>query len=341
MSRQKVFYVDKRSQEINNIGARKDCELERSNSDGRLSKSIADETQNIGMRDKYSAMVVELEKRVRNYKEEVRMLELDNILKDVRDWVKEVGQIQRENLGKENLLIETKSSEVDLVTEVDKLSEEFFLQVIGNKYPDHSILSEEAGENENLGSEYRWIIDPLDGTTNFAQGLPIFSISVALQYRKETVLGVIYVPMLDLLFEAIKGKKAFMNGKQISVGAKYNLKECLLATGFPYDQFQNEDNNTNYFAHFIPRAGGIRRLGSAAYDLANIAAGILDGYWELNLSIWDVAAGILLVEEAGGKVILLKEKRGISLIAGNDLISDLICKEIIFLDQKKVEKLLP
>ena len=115
-------------------------------------------------------------------------MELDNILKDVRDWVREVGRIQRENLGKENLHIEIKSSEVDLVTEIDKLSEEFFLRQIAKKYPDHIILSEESGEKENLRSEYRWIIDPLDGTTNFAQGLPIFSISVALQYRKETVL---------------------------------------------------------------------------------------------------------------------------------------------------------
>lgn len=269
------------------------------------------------------------------------MLEPDKILKDVKAWVKEVGRIQRENLGKENLLIETKSSEVDLVTEVDKLSEKFFLQALKKKYPDHSILSEEAGENEKLGSEYRWIIDPLDGTTNFAQGLPIFSISIALQYKKETILGVIYVPMLDLLFEAIKGKKAFVNGKEISVGAKYNMRECLLATGFPYDQYQNEDNNTNYFAHFVPRARGIRRMGSAAYDLANIAAGILDGYWELNLSVWDVAAGILLVEEAGGKVILLEEKRGISLIAGNHNISDQIHKEILSMDLEKAEKLLP
>lgn len=253
---------------------------------------------------------------------------LENILEDVRDWVRTVGKIQRENLGKENLYIETKSSEVDLVTEVDKLSEKFFLQAIGKKYPEHSILSEEAGEKGNPGSDYRWIIDPLDGTTNFAQGLPIFAISVALQYRKETVLGVIYVPMLDLLFEAIKGKKAFVNGKQISVGAKDRMRECLLSTGFPYDQSKHPDNNINYFTHFVPLARGIRRLGSAAYDLANVAAGILDGHWELNLSIWDVAAGILLVEEAGGKVILLEEKRGVSFIAGNKAIAEMIHREL-------------
>jgi myo-inositol-1(or 4)-monophosphatase len=266
------------------------------------------------------------------------MLELNNILKDVKNWVREVGRIQRENLGKENLYIETKSSEIDLVTEIDKVSEEFFLRQIGKKYPEHGIFSEESGEKENLESEYRWIIDPLDGTTNFAQGLPIFSISVALQYRKETVLGVIYVPMLDLLFEAIKGKKAFMNGKKITVGAKSNMKECLLSTGFPYDQSPGPNNNSVYFSHFVPRARGIRRLGSAAYDLANVAAGIFDGHWELNLKLWDVAAGILLVEEAGGEVIFLEEKKEISFIAGNKRVAEMIHKEIRYLDEQILRK---
>ncbi len=256
------------------------------------------------------------------------MIDLNQLMMDVKNWVKEVGQLQRQNLGKENLFVETKSSEVDLVTEVDKISEEYFLKAIREKYPDHGILSEESGESDNLDSDYRWIIDPLDGTTNYAQGLPIFAISVALRYKGETVLGVVYVPMLDLLFKAIRGQQAYVNGKRITVGVKNNPKECLLATGFPYDQAQMKDNNTNYFSHFVPRARGIRRFGSAAYDLANVAAGTLDGYWELNLSLWDVAAGILLVEEAGGKVILLKEKRGISLIAANETISQYIYHEM-------------
>jgi myo-inositol-1(or 4)-monophosphatase len=260
------------------------------------------------------------------------MTDFNQILIDVKAWVRAVGEIQRQNLGKENLFIETKSSEVDLVTEVDKKSEEFFLQAIAEKYPDHRVLSEESGENENSRSDYRWIIDPLDGTTNYAQGLPIFAISVALQYKEETVLGVIYIPMLDLLFEAVRGQNAFVNGKKITVGVKSKMKECLLATGFPYDQGYNHDNNTNYVSHFVPLARGIRRLGSAAYDLANVAAGIYDGYWELNLSLWDVAAGILLVEEAGGRVIPLREKRGISLIAGNETVAEMIYQEIQTLD---------
>ncbi|NLI93238.1 MAG: inositol monophosphatase [Peptococcaceae bacterium] len=256
------------------------------------------------------------------------MIAVNQVLNHVKHWVKEVGQIQKENLGKKNLLIETKSNEYDLVTEVDKLSEEYFIKAIKEEYPDHCILSEESGEYENNGSPYRWIIDPLDGTTNYAQGLPIFSISVALQQNNETILGVVYLPMLDLLFEAVRGQKAFVNGRKIMVGNKENLKECLLATGFPYDQATNTDNNTNYFSHFVPRSRGIRRLGSAAYDLANVASGVFDAYWELNLSIWDVAAGILLVEEAGGKVIRLENKRGISIIAGNDTLSQLIYRDI-------------
>lgn len=260
------------------------------------------------------------------------MTPLEIVLRHVKQWVKVVGSIQKDNLRKENLIVHTKSSEIDLVTEIDEISEEFFIKAIKEKYPDHSILSEESGEYEVLDSEYLWIIDPLDGTTNYAQGLPIFAISVALQYRKQTVLGVVYVPMLDLFFEAIRGQGAFLNGKKISVGGKHDLKECLLSTGFPYDQESNHDNNTNYFAYFVPRARGLRRLGSAAYDLANIAAGILDGYWELNLSIWDVAAGILLVEEAGGKVIMLDDKRGVSLIAGNSMIAESIHEAVMYLD---------
>lgn len=262
------------------------------------------------------------------------MESLQNVMADVQNWVRDVGRLQKANLGRENLQIETKSSEVDLVTEIDKLSEDYLLNAIDMKYPAHSILAEESGER-GQDSEYRWIIDPLDGTTNYAQGLPLFSISIALQYRCETVLGVVYVPVLDLLFQALKGQKAYLNDRRISVGMKTNLRECLLCTGFPYDQAQTLENNTSYFAYFVPRARGIRRLGSAAYDLANTAAGILDGYWELNLKPWDVAAGALLVEEAGGKVLFMEDKRGVSLIAGNASVVGQICDGIRSVDAKK------
>lgn len=141
---------------------------------------------------------------------------------------------------------------MELVTEVDDLSENYLLKQIGEKYPGHAVLSEESGARD-ISSEYQWIIDPLDGTTNYAQGLPVFSISVVLKYKKETVLGVVYVPLLN---------------------------ECLLATGFPYDKAVNQDNNASYFANMVPEVMGIRRMGSAAYDLANVAAGIYDGFWE-------------------------------------------------------------
>ena len=252
----------------------------------------------------------------------------DLILSNVKDWVRKVGEIQKQNLGRENLYFETKSTAHDLVTEVDELSERYILQAIAEKYPNHSIMAEESGDSGKLESEYKWVIDPLDGTTNYAHGLPIFSISIALQFRGETVLGVVYVPMLDLLFEAIRGEKAFVNGKRLEVGKKNRLSQCLLATGFPYDKAHNKDNNIDYFSRITPQARGIRRLGSAAYDLANVAAGIYDGYWELNLKPWDVAAGILLVEEAGGKVIRLNQKRGVSIIAGNHAVAEILYKEI-------------
>lgn len=241
----------------------------------------------------------------------------EKIIKNVKSWAREVGRIQLSYLGKENLIIETKSSNIDLVTEVDKLSERFLLKAITEEYPDHEILAEETGFAGKSHSDYLWIIDPLDGTTNYAHGLPIFAVSIALQFKKETVLGVVYLPALDLMFETIRGRKAFVNGRKLTAGSKKNLQECLLATGFPYDIFTNKDNNINYFAHLAPLAGGIRRLGAAAYDLANVAAGILDGYWEFNLKIWDIAAGVLLVEEAGGEVFFLDDKRGCSIIAGN------------------------
>jgi len=250
------------------------------------------------------------------------------VLEDVKKWVRSIGEFQTANFGRKDLGVQTKSSRIDLVTEVDKHSEEYLLGQIKAKYPGHAVLAEESGQDGPSGSEYRWIIDPLDGTTNYAQGLPMFAVSVALEYRKETVLGVVYLPKLGLLFEAVRGEGAFLNGQRLAVGRKDNLRDSLLATGFPYDIAEHKDNNLEYFGRLVPKARGIRRIGSAAYDLANVAAGIIDGYWELNLQPWDVAAGMLLVEEAGGKIIRLKDKRGVSLIAGNEIIADLIRQEI-------------
>lgn len=254
------------------------------------------------------------------------MLEMERVLDTVLGCILEVGDMQKRRLGEKGLKVHSKTSGDDLVTEVDELSEKILLHSIGAAYPDHGFLSEEYG-SKNSEAEYMWVIDPLDGTTNYTQGIPIFAISVALQYRGETVLGVVYQPVMDELFTALKGKGAYLNGREIKVSVKSVLADCVLGTGFPYDKATHKHNNANYFSYFVPRVRGLRRLGAAAYDLAGVAAGRLDGFWELNLSPWDVAAGILLVEEAGGKVAFL-DKRGISLVVGNKVICNIIVEAI-------------
>ncbi|WP_432402447.1 inositol monophosphatase family protein [Wukongibacter sp. M2B1] len=261
------------------------------------------------------------------------MLNLNIALEKVQKWALETGEIQKEYFKKESLKIDIKSTGVDLVTEVDKLSEKHILNYIKDHYPLHAILSEESGKSD-IESDYLWVVDPLDGTTNYAQGLPIFATSIALKYKNEALLGVVYAPIVDQLFVASKGNGAYLNGEKISVSTKKDLNKSVIATGFPYDRAVNEDNNANYFAHFVPKVRGLRRMGAAAYDLANVAAGSLDGYWEINLSPWDIAAGQLIIEEAGGDVLFLKEKRGISLIAGNKAICQKILKEIEYVDNR-------
>jgi len=255
------------------------------------------------------------------------MQDLEDILNIAKNWVIEIGQIQVNSLGSADLGIATKSSAIDLVTEVDRKSEAILINRIRENFPEHNILSEEAGLKDQ-SSRYCWVIDPLDGTTNYAQGLPIFAVSIALQYQNKTLLGLVYAPVLKQMFWAVKGQGAFLNGERLAVGPKSELLESVLATGFPYDRAVHPDNNVNYFSYLLTKVRAIRCMGSAAYDLANVAAGNLDGYWELNLSPWDVAAGALLVEEAGGRVIYLTEKRGVSLVAGNAAICTRLLNEL-------------
>ena len=261
------------------------------------------------------------------------MINLESVLENVKSWVKEVGKMQIENISRSNLLINSKSSDVDLVTEVDELSEEILIKHIKENYPDHSILSEESGES-NLNSDYLWIIDPVDGTTNYAQGLPIFAISICLKYKKEAVLGVVYAPMLNEMFYGIKGKGSYLNNKKLSISTKENLNECVLATGFPYDRATNKDNNSNYFSHFIPMVRGLRRMGAASYDIVSVAAGRLDGYWEMYLKIWDIAAGLLILEEAGGVYKHMPDKKDYSIIVGNETVVNKILEEINIVNLK-------
>ncbi|MBP1618062.1 MAG: inositol monophosphatase/fructose-1,6-bisphosphatase family protein [Bacteroidetes bacterium] len=250
---------------------------------------------------------------------------------------KQVAKLQLSYFRTDRLGIETKSNISDVVTRADKESEELIAKAIFEKYPDHKILGEEGGFRGNEDSQYLWVVDPLDGTTNFSQGISIFSISIALQYNGETIAGVVYAPYLDELFVATKGGGAYMayHGgelKKIHVAGKKYLDSSVIATGFPYDKVTNPDNNTKEASRIVPLVRDLRRLGSAAHDLCCVASGILDGYWEMSLKIWDVCAGILIVEEAGGKVLHYRDDRSLSVIAGNETIARQI-REIISQDR--------
>jgi myo-inositol-1(or 4)-monophosphatase len=194
---------------------------------------------------------------------------------------------------------------INLVTEADRQSEEMIVSAILGRYPDHDILAEEKDRTPK-GSPYRWIIDPLDGTTNYAHGYPVFCVSIALEVDGVIRSGAVYNPMLEEMFYARRGGGAFLNGRPLCVSETADLARSLLATGFPYDIRENPDNNMGYFNVMARTAQAIRRAGSAALDLAYVAAGRFDGFWELRLAPWDTAAGWLLVEEAGGRVTDLK-----------------------------------
>jgi len=208
------------------------------------------------------------------------------------------GAVLREGFGKTHKF-RLKSSRVDLVTEHDRRSEEVIIAVIKRRFPEHSILSEERAPVDT-GSTYKWIIDPLDGTTNYTHNYPIFAISIALERAGEIVLGLVYSPILDELFLAERGRGATLNGKPIHVSRTAELSQALLATGFPCE-LERISLNLKYFADFIHRAQAVRRDGSSALDLSYLACGRFDGLWEMDLRPWDVAAGALIVREAGGR----------------------------------------
>ena len=194
----------------------------------------------------------------------------------------------------------SKKSKNDFVTEIDLMAEEAIIKVIKNAYPDHSILAEESGEI--AGNDYVWIIDPLDGTTNFLHGYPQYSVSIALKHKGKTEIGVVYDPLRDELFTAEKGGGAMLNNRRIRVSQQVKLDTALLGTGFPFKYPQHLDTYLSMFKELTLKTSGIRRAGSAALDLAYLAAGRLDGFWEIGLKEWDLAAGTLLVREAGGLV---------------------------------------
>ncbi len=226
----------------------------------------------------------------------------DELLKFAVQLAKAAGGIQLAYFRGDRLSIETKSNVYDVVTRADMESEELIAGMIAERYPDHAILGEEGGCRGNAASDWRWVVDPLDGTTNYSQGLPLFTVSIALQYRGETIVGVVYAPYLNELFTATKGGGAYLQyasrePERLRVGEKQTLATSVIASGFPY-------------------------------DISCVAAGLLDGYWELALHEWDVCAAELILAEAGGVVCDLRRDRGISIVAGNGAIVKEILKYV-------------
>jgi myo-inositol-1(or 4)-monophosphatase len=204
--------------------------------------------------------------------------------------------------AKKGFTIHSKGQAINLVTEADLRSEEAIIQAIRATFPEHQILSEEQGLQDIPQHPIKWIIDPLDGTINFAHGFPMYNVSIGVEYQGTCVIGAIFDPTRDELFLGQQGRGATLNGKPIQVSTTPNLAEALLVTGFAYDIHTAPDNNLKEFCAFTLRARGMRRTGTAAIDLCYIACGRLDGFWELQLNPWDTAAGKVIVDEAGGKI---------------------------------------
>jgi myo-inositol-1(or 4)-monophosphatase len=230
------------------------------------------------------------------------MIMIQELLETAISAAKIAGSILKEGYGT-TFKINNKIGRNNLVTEYDFASEKAIINHIKNKYPNHRFLAEESGNTgTNNEDEIIWVIDPLDGTVNFAHSIPIFCVSIAALIKDEIVCAVIYQPLLDELFWAAKDMGAFLNGKQITVSTSDDMHTSLLVTGFPYNVDKNPYDCVGTFVKIVLNGIPIRRLGSAALDLAYVACGRFDGFWEADLHPWDVAAGVLIVKEAGGKV---------------------------------------
>jgi myo-inositol-1(or 4)-monophosphatase len=220
-------------------------------------------------------------------------------LSDIERLAREAGAILREGYNKEHQV--SYKSEIDLVTESDHASEAFLIKEIQTNFPGGHILAEESGKTEGMNEDI-WYIDPLDGTVNYAHHVPIFCVSIAFASHGTLMLGAVYDPLRDEMFSAERGKGAFLNGKKIQVSITTELQKSLLVTGFPYDTWNTPRNNFDYFIKFAKSTQGVRRLGSAALDGCYVAAGRFDGFWELSLKPWDIAAAGLIAQEAGARV---------------------------------------
>lgn len=217
------------------------------------------------------------------------------------------GEILKKHWGKLSH-VRHKNIEGDLVTEADNESEDRIIAIIQKEYPQHQVLSEESGIHQAKDQDYLWVIDPLDGTTNYTHQFPLVAVSIALYHKGHPLIGVVYNPISEEFFEAEKDQGAKLNGQPIHVSSVGKLQDSLLATGFAYNRRETEDNNYAEFCHLTNSCQGVRRAGSAALDLAYVACGRLDGHWEIGLKPWDVAAGALLITEAGGRVTSLNNE---------------------------------
>jgi myo-inositol-1(or 4)-monophosphatase len=246
-------------------------------------------------------------------------------LTDLETLARRAGEIVRSGFEPRpgyghRLTIEHKG-DIDLVTDIDRQSERFIIGEINRRFPGSGIYAEESGNNSN-GQRSIWYIDPLDGTINFAHGVPIFTVSIAYEEDGELLLSAVYDPMRDECFSAKKGHGAFMNGEPIHVSNHKDLIDCLLVTGFPYDIRTNPANNLDHHANLMKTTQGVRRLGSAALDLSYVAAGRLDGFWETQIEPYDIAAGVLIAREAGAVATemfgeSLRFRRSMSILAAN------------------------
>ena len=238
-------------------------------------------------------------------------------LECARQMGHDAGEVLKKFFRRRDLSIEDKGSAYDIVTEADKGSERIILDYIHNRFPDHAILSEESGDDHRQ-ARYQWVIDPLDGTVNYSAGIATYCISIGLKVDGVTRFGYVYAPTLGEEFWAVKGKGAYgpygPYGR-LQVKDTTELQRAVISTGFPYDKATNPDNNLDRVARVMPRIRGLRRLGSAAMDLCYVAAGWLDGYWELNLKEWDACAGELIAQEAGATVKRYRDDHGICIMA--------------------------
>lgn len=245
---------------------------------------------------------------------------LQTLCQEVCTLSKEVGifiKSERNKFSSDKIEIKGKN---DLVSYVDKTSEKLIVEKLSQLLPESGFIAEE-GTSSKKGEQYNWVIDPLDGTTNFIHGIPCYAISIALMRNKELVMGVVYEINFDECFYAWEGSKAYLNGNEIHVSATSKLADSLLATGFPYYDYNRMDEYMDVFKHFMKNTHGLRRLGSAATDLAYVACGRFEGFYEYSLQPWDVAAGAFIVQQAGGKVTDFKGEEnyifGREIVAGN------------------------